>query len=105
MQRETAVVIGEHDFAAFARAGHGRKTTVRCILNASWKRKDQELWFEVEGNGFLHMMVRSLVGTLLDIGRGYLPEGHMAQLLRTGERKFVGVTAPAKGLVLVSVKY
>ncbi len=105
MKRETEVLLGEHDFVAFARSRHQRKTTVRRILDVSWARKGQELWFEVEGNGFLYMMVRSLVGTLLDIGRGHLPEGHMEMLLRTGERKLAGDTAPAQGLVLVNVIY
>ena len=58
-----------------------------------------------EADGFLYMMVRSIVGTLLDVGRGYRPAGTIARILKTQDRRLVGPTAPAKGLCLVGVTY
>lgn len=105
MRRELAFLRGRHDFAAFARAGHGRKSTVRKLMNLSLRRRGAELHFDVQGEGFLYTMVRSMVGTLLDIGRGRLKHGHLRRMLATQKRQLVGVTAPAKGLTLMSVTY
>ena len=66
-------------------------------------RRGEELILEVEGSGFLHMMVRSIAGTLMDVGRGRLPEGTVKQLLKAGKRGQAGTTAPARGLCLVRV--
>ena len=68
-------------------------------------RRGSELQLEIEGNGFLHTMVRSIAGTLLDIGRGRLPPGTVRRLLRAPDRRLAGTTAPACGLTLVSVEY
>ena len=68
-------------------------------------RRNGELTLEIEGDGFLHTMVRSIAGTLLDIGRGRLPPGTMRRLLRSRDRRLAGATAPAKGLTLLSVTY
>ena len=106
MRREAAGLNGGHEFKAFARqAGRGRATTRRTISSITLKRSGPELHLDVEGNGFLHTMVRSIAGTLMDIGRGRLPAGTVRHLLRSGERTLAGTTAPAKGLVLVSVQY
>ena len=104
VRREAAALRGRHDFRAFARARpHG--TTRRTITAVTCTRHGPELRLEVEGNGFLHTMVRSIVGTLLDVGRGRLPEGTVRRLLRTGDRRLAGTTAPAGGLTLLSVGY
>ena len=71
----------------------------------SVRRVGPELWIDVEGSGFLHTMVRSIVGTLVDVGRDRLPPGTVRYLLRTGQRRRVGMTAPARGLVLVEVTH
>lgn len=105
MRRELAALKGKHDFAAFAKAGHGRKTTVRAISRASLTRQGDELHFDIEGNGFLYTMVRSIVGTLIDIGRGKIKPGTLKQMVTTQKRSLAGVTAPAKGLTLMSVSY
>jgi tRNA pseudouridine38-40 synthase len=105
MRREAAALAGRHDVRAFARAGSGRSETVRTIRECRVVRRNQELHVEVEADGFLRTMVRSLVGTLLDIGRGRLPPGRIRALLRRGSRELAGTTAPARGLALVSVSY
>jgi tRNA pseudouridine38-40 synthase len=82
-----------------------RTNTVRKIESVHISRHGQELWIDVVGGGFLHAMVRSIAGTLIDVGRGRLPEGTISTLLRTGLRKLAGPTAPACGLTLVRVEY
>jgi len=106
MQREVKALSGTRDFKAFVRASSGKKgSTRRRIIRASLKRKGQELHFEIEGSGFLHTMVRSLAGTLMDVGRGRLPEGTIKRLLKSKSRQGAGITAPARGLTLISVTY
>lgn len=105
MRREARALTGRHDFRAFARASDTKRSTTRTITEVAVHRLGSEVHIEIAGNGFLHTMVRSLVGTLIDIGRGRLAPGTMRRLLRTGQRRSAGTTAPAKGLTLVSVGY
>lgn len=105
MRRQAGQLCGRHDFKAFARAGGSGTSAVRTVARFDIVRRAEELQFDVTGTGFLHTMVRSMVGTLLDIGRGRFPAGTIRRLLRTGDRRLAGTTAPAKGLTLVSVEY
>ncbi|MBI2094053.1 MAG: tRNA pseudouridine(38-40) synthase TruA [Candidatus Omnitrophica bacterium] len=105
MRREAIHLRGRHNFRAFAHIGKRAMTTKRALFKAQVRRVGDELHFEFEGNGFLHTMVRSMVGTLLDVGRGRLPEGTIQRLLKTHKRELSGTTAPPQGLTLVSVTY
>ncbi len=105
MRREAVALRGRHDFRAFVRAARSVRSTVRTIRGVQLTRRSQELQFEIEGNGFLYTMVRSIVGTLIDIGRGRLPPGTIRRMLRNGDRRLAGTTASAHGLALVSVTY
>lgn len=105
MRRELRALTGTHNFRAFARAGRPVKSFRRRILGATLVRRGGELVFEVDGTGFLHTMVRSLVGTLVDVGRGRLPPGTLQGLLASGRRAGAGRTAPPQGLCLVQVSY
>ena len=106
MRREAASLRGRHDFRAFARSGgEGVRTTTWILHAISLARRGSELQLEVEGNGFLHTMVRSIAGTLIDVGRGRLPAGTLRRMLKTGNRELTGTTAPARGLALVTVRY
>lgn len=104
MRRAAQALTGTHDFRPFQSAG-GRADTVRCVTEARWLRRDGELWFDIEANGFLYKMVRRIVGTLLEVGRGAQPPTVIRDILRTGNDRLVGPTAPAHGLTLVSVTY
>ena len=78
---------------------------VKTIFEAAWLRVEGLLVFRVCGSGFLHHMVRNLVGTMVDIGRGSLQVEDLPQILLSGDRTEAGPTAPASGLYLVEVQY
>ena len=112
MRGALAAVVEEHDFKSFQGAGGevSTHTTVREIYRAEILREEREdegflLRIRVTGNGFLYNMVRILVGTLLDIGRGHLPADAMPGILAAKDREAAGPTAPAHGLTLVSIRY
>ena len=104
MQRAAAYFLGTHDFRACS-ADRTKKSTVRTLTRLSILREGPELRFLVTGDGFLHHMVRILVGTLLEIGRGDRKPDSVEALLRGEQRAEAGFTVPAKGLCLMEVKY
>ena len=99
--------IGKHDFRAFqAKSASSKiKGTVRIIKKINVTKKGYFIYITVEANGFLHNMVRNIVGTLLDIGREKLPKDSIKNILHSRDRRKAGPTAPAKGLTLLKVKY
>jgi len=98
-------VRGKHDFSAFCAAA-GRDRTPTCtIRSARIVTRRQVLAVCISGDSFLHHMVRNLVGSLVEVGRGARPAGWLADLLEGRDRKVAGPTAPAHGLVLVRVLY
>jgi tRNA pseudouridine38-40 synthase len=115
------VVVGEHDFTSFAavdpervermaagdnvQAGVDGTTNVRTIHSSSWTRKGEELIYIVRGSGFLHHMVRNLVGTFLLVGKGTVSLEDLRRILQARERTAAGPTAPACGLYLAEVEY
>ena len=100
MREAAAHVVGEHDFAAFTKAGHGRETTVRRVMECSVSRRGPRIVVGVTGTGFLWNMVRIIVGTLVEVGTGRLAPDAVTRMLQTGERRHGGNTAPAQGLFL-----
>jgi tRNA pseudouridine38-40 synthase len=108
MRAAAAALIGEHDFAAFRAAGCTARTTVRRIDRIEISDTPGEPWvvaIDVHGNAFLRNMVRILVGTLVEVGQGRRPIGQVAEILASKDRTRAGITAPARGLELVSVGY
>jgi tRNA pseudouridine38-40 synthase len=98
-------LVGEHDFASFARPGHKRETTVRTILSCTVHQRGPRIVIGVEGTGFLWNMVRIIAGTLIDIGHGrYQPE-EIETMLTARNRRAAGGTAPPQGLYLQWVKF
>lgn len=104
-------VIGEHDFTSFAAVDPecGREpvevSNIRTIFSSTWERTGDELVYTVSGSGFLHHMVRNLVGTFILVGKGTLKPAEMASILEARNRAAAGATASARGLYLVSVDY
>lgn len=103
------VIVGEHDFTSFAAVdperGKEDSSNVRTIYSSEWCREGEELIYTVRGSGFLHHMVRNLVGTFLLLGKGTLNKDALRDILEARRRSAAGPTAPAHGLYLVSVEY
>jgi tRNA pseudouridine38-40 synthase len=94
---------GEHDFGAFAASDAAEGSKVRTVYESNLSRQGDRLIYRVRGSGFLKQMVRNMTGTLLEAGKGNAGEADLRALLN-GEGR-AGPTAPAKGLILVSVSY
>jgi len=100
------IVKGSHDFSAFMASGSSVTSTERCMYRAELERSDADhLVFTFEANGFLRHMVRNLVGTLVDVGKGRLSPEDFRVVLTGKDRRKAGMTAPAHGLYLVAVHY
>ncbi|MGH9500304.1 MAG: tRNA pseudouridine(38-40) synthase TruA [Terriglobales bacterium] len=111
MRQAGQLVLGEHDFTSFAAVDPERgkeaegTSNVRRIFTSSWERSDEELIYTVRGSGFLHHMVRNLVGTFVLVGKGALKPEDITRILDAKDRSAAGATVPAQGLYLVSVEY
>ena len=111
MIEAAALVVGEHDFTSFAAVDpekskdNGEPNNVRTIFSSQFQRDGSELVYTVRGNGFLHHMVRNLVGTFLLAGKGTLRSNDVRRILELRNRSAAAATAPASGLFLVSVEY
>ena len=105
MKKEAKELLGRHDFRSFQAKDKRERSSVREIYKLDLKKNKSSLVIDIEANGFLYNMVRNIVGTLVDIGRGYLPEGSMRKILKEKDRTKAGPTAPARGLFLTEVKY
>jgi tRNA pseudouridine38-40 synthase len=124
MIEAAALVVGEHDFTSFAAVDPEKRkeplasdpktlaaqaelepNNVRTIFLSQWQRQGDELIYTVRGSGFLHHMVRNLVGTFLMVGKGSLTVADVRRILELRDRSAAAATAPASGLFLVSVEY
>ena len=128
MAQCSSLVVGEHDFTSFAAAdpersermaageslnhgehggtrGETQVSNVRTIFSSAWTREGDDLIYTVRGSGFLHHMVRNLVGTYLLVGKGTLSSEDFRRVLAARDRSAAGPTSPASGLYLVRVEY
>jgi tRNA pseudouridine38-40 synthase len=108
MQAAAQLLVGRHDFASFETAGSERSTTVRTLSRVDVIVHADAPWridVEVEGDGFLYNMVRGIVGTLVEVGRGARPVHWMSGVLAACDRRMAGPNASPQGLVLVRVDY
>ena len=104
MNEAAQLFLGTHDFSAFCANKKMKKSTVRTIKSFTVERVGEEVRFTVTGNGFLHNMVRILVGTLVEVGRGEREMDSIPALFG-GKREQAGFLAPGKGLCLMEVRY
>jgi tRNA pseudouridine38-40 synthase len=105
IQKATSYFIGEHDFKGFMASGSSVKDTVRRIDSLNVYREQEMLTIEVKGNGFLYNMVRIIAGTLVDVGKGRIPQEQIPDIITSGDRIRAGHTAPPQGLYLAEVYY
>ena len=105
MRKAVKYLVGEHNFAGFRSIHCSAKSTVRTITEAVLKKEKDNIIIDIKANAFLHSMVRIIVGTLIEIGKGkYKPE-RIKEILEKKDRKLAGPTAPAQGLTLMAVYY
>ncbi len=111
MMEAASFVVGEHDFSSFVAVDPERRgedesvTKVRRIFSSAWEPIEEEFVYTVRGSGFLHHMVRNLVGTFILVGKGSLSARDITKILVARNRSAAGPTAPASGLYLVNVEY
>lgn len=105
MQAAAEKLLGEHDFAAFCASGSSAKSTVRRLSRLDVTREGDLIEIRAEANGFLYMMVRIMVGTLVEVGLGRLSAEEVGWILAGRDRTRAGPTAPPQGLCLVAVSY
>ena len=98
-------LVGRHDFRGLASSGDQRDNTIRTITRCELAEGADEVHVTVAGDGFLYKMVRNIVGSLVEIGRGRWPPESIDRLLSTGDRALSGPSAPPEGLCLMSVRY
>ena len=105
MRRGAGALIGRHDFKSFETAGSYKKDTKREIKRLKVTERGDFIYVDIEADGFLYNMARSIIGTLIDVGRGRIAASSVREILRSKDRGSAGPTAPAKGLCLMAVKY
>ena len=114
MRAAAARLVGEHDFSSFTAAGGGKKEHTRKVhgiefgpggIVSACDGESDVYHFDITANGFLYKMVRNIIGTLVEIGRGKIAAEEMPEIIKAKDRARAGPTAPAHGLCLVSVRY
>jgi tRNA pseudouridine38-40 synthase len=104
MQAAAAALVGEHDFRSFSAALAGERT-IRTIRRLAIEPHGELIRVAIAADGFLHHMVRTIVGTLAECGAGRRDPAEMAPILAAGDRQAAGATAPPQGLYLAGVRY
>jgi len=105
MRAESRVILGRKDFASFQGARSKRADSVRELRSFTIQKRGSFIYFDMEADGFLYNMARSIAGTFIDIGRGHLETGCLETILKKQDRNLAGSTAPARGLCLMKVRY
>ena len=105
MREALSHLIGTHDFYSLSVASEDKENTVRTITKAELIQEKDFLIITLEGNGFLHKMVRRIVGTMLEVGKQKIPGGTIPDILKTRDKRLSGGSVPPNGLFLVSVRY
>ena len=105
MRRESRSLLGRHDFSSFQASLGKDKNPVKTIKKISITKKNSLIYIDIEADGFLYNMIRNIVGTLIQAGRGKLAKGRLKKILLLRDRRAAGQTAPPSGLCLLKVKY
>lgn len=105
IRKEARLLVGRHDFRAFQASGRKDSNSIRNLRRLDIIKRGKFIDFYIEADGFLHNMVRNIVGTLIEVGRGRFPAGSLKKILSSKFRGSAGPTAPPEGLCLLKVKY
>ena len=106
MMKCLKLLEGKHDFSSFKAAGSSVSSTERVIMTTEITRVEEDTrLITVEANGFLRHMMRNIIGTLVDVGSGKLTEEGFSEVVSARNRQQAGMTAPARGLCLLEVRY
>jgi tRNA pseudouridine38-40 synthase len=105
MRKETEAILGKHNFKAFQASDNKERSPIRTIKKLKINKDKDLIRIDIEADGFLYNMVRNIVGTLIEIGRGKFSPGSLKKILTSKDRKIAGPTVPANGLCLLEVKY
>jgi tRNA pseudouridine38-40 synthase len=105
LDRAASHFLGTHDFTSFCATATEIEDRIRTIYEACWDRSGTEWVFRIRGNGFLQYMVRTIVGTLLEIGQGRLAEEQLPEIFAARDRRLAGPSLPSHGLHLIAVEY
>jgi tRNA pseudouridine38-40 synthase len=105
MRKESGVLIGRHAFRAFQASQGKEKNPVKTIKRITISKNKDLICIDIEADGFLYNMVRNIVGTLIEVGRGKLAQGSLKKILKLKDRRLAGQTVPASGLCLLKVRY
>ncbi|MBE0664149.1 MAG: tRNA pseudouridine(38-40) synthase TruA [Bacteroidales bacterium] len=105
MNQGAAILLEYNDFACFSKSNTQVKTYICSIMHARWEQHEQLLTFKITADRFLRNMVRAIVGTLTELGRGKISLNDLRRIIETGDRKLAGFSVPAEGLFLTEIKY
>jgi tRNA pseudouridine38-40 synthase len=105
MDEATKQFIGVHDFTSFSATSAEVKSRVREVFDAEWHRTPSDWVFRIRASGFIRYMVRTIVGTLIEVGKGQIDPASIDAILEARDRQKGGPSAPSKGLHLISVEY
>ncbi len=105
MRKASTYLIGRHDFRSFCTNKHMKKSTIREIYDIKITKEGTLIYIDFYGEGFLHNMIRIMVGTLIEVGTGRIEKEKITEILETLDRKNAGYTSPPNGLTLISVEY
>lgn len=105
MRRDARALLGRHNFSSFQASGKLERCPIKTVKLIKITKDKDTIYIDIEADGFLYNMVRNIIGTILEIGRGKLPEGSLEKILKACDRRLAGPTAPSQGLCLMKINY
>lgn len=105
MKKAAKYIVGEHDFTSFCAVATQVEDKVRTVYSLDVEKEEKNICITITGNGFLYNMVRIIAGTLLNVGKGIIQPEDISRIIKGRDRQLAGPTAPAKGLMLMEIKY
>ncbi len=105
MKRASKFLLGEHDFTSFCKSDDQHENFVSRVLKVKWNVTEEEIYFEITAVRFFHKMIRIIIGTLLEVGRGKISPEEFVKIMKAKDRTRAGSTVPPQGLFLVRVNY